>query len=65
MKFYRVLSKKEYTHKGELKKRWHRVGEIKVTNNGGKFLKLYLFPEQDFYVLPDQGDESEDILVIE
>lgn len=64
MKFYQVFSKKDYQHNGEDKTRWFKIGEIKVTNNGGKYLKLFQFPETDFIVLPEQDDTSEDLLVI-
>lgn len=65
MKFYQVFSKKEYQHNGEDKTRWFKVGELKITDNGGKYLKLFLHPNTDFVVLPEQDDTSEDLLVID
>ncbi|MDW3650993.1 MAG: hypothetical protein R8P61_28205 [Bacteroidia bacterium] len=65
MKFYQVFSKKEYRHNGEDKTRWFKIGEIKVTDNGGKYLKLFFLPNTDFIVLPEQNDTSDDLLVID
>lgn len=64
MKFYNVFSKKHYQHNGEDKVRWFKVGELKITDNGGKYLKLYMLPGTDYVVLPEQNDDSADALVI-
>jgi hypothetical protein len=67
MKFYNVFSRRDFTAKGETqtKTRWMKVGEIKVTDRGGKFLKLYHLPDTDFSILPDINDTSEDMLIID
>lgn len=65
MKYYQVFSKKEYVANGQDKTRWLKVGEIKVTENGGKYLKLNLLPHIDFVILPEQNDSSEDLLAID
>ena len=62
MKYYNVFSKKEYQHQGEDKTRWLRVGEVKVTDNGGKYLKLFLHPNTDFVILPEVSDDSPDLM---
>lgn len=59
MKYYRVFAKKEYQHNGEDKVRWLKVGEIKETDRGGRYLKLFLFPDTDFVIFPDQNNDSE------
>lgn len=66
MKFYNVFSRRDYSVHGESeqKTRWMKVGEIKVTDKGGKFLKLYMHPDTDYSILPDINDTTEDVLVI-
>lgn len=58
MKYYKVFSKKEYSYQGETKIRWLKVGEIKVTDNGGMYLKLFMHPNTDFIVMPEVADDD-------
>ena len=45
---------------GEEKKKWYRVGHLKETNKGGRFLTLYHMPEADFYVFEDDEDSRQE-----
>ncbi|MEO0899597.1 MAG: hypothetical protein AAFY71_24520 [Bacteroidota bacterium] len=64
MKYFQVLSKKTFTLQGEEQTKWYRVGEIKVTPNGGKYLKLFLHPNTDFAIVAE-NQEDNDLAVIE
>lgn len=64
MKYFQVLAKKSYLHNGEEQTRWYRVGEIKVTANGGKYLKLFLHPNTDFAIVAENQEDG-DLAVIE
>ena len=55
---FHVFTKREFEVDGEQKARWYRVGFLKETERGGRFLRLYAFPETTFYVFP-QEDETE------
>ena len=50
---------------GEEQTKWYRVGEIKVTPNGGKYLKLFLHPNTDFVVVAENQEEQDDLAVID
>ena len=53
MKFYNVLTKKEFKNGSEVTTLWHKVGIIKVTKNGGWYLQMFHQPETDFYIFED------------
>lgn len=56
-KFYNVCTRKTiHLDKGD-KTLYHKVGIVKVTENGGWFLQLYHQPETDFLIFPNHNDE--------
>lgn len=59
MKFYNVCSVKEYEENGEIVRKWYRVGHIKETPNGGRFLTLYHLPDTKFFIFENKDDEHE------
>lgn len=66
MKFYNIMSTRTYsTPDGEEKTRWMKCGEVKISDQGGKFMTMYSTPDVDYRLLPDKDDQSEDLLVIE
>jgi len=65
MKYLQVLAKKTYVQNGEEKTRWYRVGEVKITTGGGKYLKLFLYPNTDFIIVPEANAEQDDLPVID
>ena len=65
MKYFQVLAKKTYEVNGEEHTKWYRVGEIKVTPHGSKYLKLFLHPNTDFAIVAENQDEEDALAVIE
>lgn len=56
-KFYNVCTRKTITRPNDEKKIYHKVGVIKVTENGGWFLQLYQQPNTDFLIFPSHNAE--------
>ncbi len=56
-KFYNVCTRKVINGVNGEKKLYHKVGVVKVTDNGGWFLQLYWQPNTDFLIFPNQDDE--------
>lgn len=56
-KFYNVCSRKTILEKGTERKVYHKVGAIKVTDNGGWFLHLYQQPNTEFLIFPNHKEE--------
>ncbi len=51
MKNLSIFTKKTYTDSsGQEQTAWYRVGHIKFTETGGKFLSLYQQPDTQFYL---------------
>ena len=59
MRFFNVLTKKEFPNNGETTTLWHKVGVIKVTKNGGWYLQMFHQPETDFYIFEDKEKEEQ------
>ncbi len=57
MKYYNVCSVKEYEENGEQKKKWYRVGYIKETPNGGRYLTLFHQPDVTLFIFDNTEDE--------
>lgn len=52
MQLFNVVTKKEFvTKEGEHKVLWHKVGIIKLTEQGKMYLQLFTFPNVNFYVM--------------
>ena len=49
MKFYKVFRKDETDKRSLL-----RVGDIRVTDNGGIFFNFHMFNSEDYVILPDR-----------
>jgi hypothetical protein len=59
MRFYDVLTKKEFNNGKELVRLWHKVGVIKVANNGRWFLQMFHQPETDFFVFEHEAKDGD------
>ena len=56
-KFYNVVTRKTIGNGNATdKKIYHKVGTVKVTENGGWFLQLYLQPDTDFMIFPNHNE---------
>jgi len=56
-KFYNVVTRKTVNQSIAKEKHiYHKVGVIKVTENGGWFLQLYQQPDTDFMIFPNHNE---------
>jgi hypothetical protein len=55
-KFYNVVTRKTISGTATDKKIYHKVGAVKVTENGGWFLQLYHQPNTDFMIFPNHNE---------
>ncbi|MFD1063692.1 hypothetical protein ACFQ1Q_10585 [Winogradskyella litorisediminis] len=55
-KFYNVVTRKTVNKGDNDKHIYHKVGVVKVTNNGGWFLQLYHQPDTNFMIFPNHND---------
>lgn len=56
--FQNVFAKREIVANGEQLKIWNKVGIIKTTKSGGKFLQMFHQPETDFFVFDEEKEED-------
>lgn len=64
MTLYTVLAKKQYLdHDRTERKLWYKVGFVKETDAGGRYLTLYHQPETTFIMVPQ--DEREPVINID
>jgi len=54
-KFYNVVSCKTITSNPD-KKIYHKVGVLKITENGAWYLQMYHQPNTDFQIFPTHND---------
>lgn len=47
---FNVCSRKIYEKDGERKLKWYKVGLLKITDNGKKYLQLYHQPQTEYFV---------------
>lgn len=57
MKYYKVFRKDEHQERSLLK-----VGDIRVTENGGIFLNIHTIQSEDFIILPDREQRQKYIV---
>ena len=55
-KFYNVVCRKVVSNELSDKKIYHKVGVLKVTQNGGWFLQLYHQPHTEYLIFPNHDD---------
>ena len=55
-KFYNVVTRKTLTTGENERMIYHKVGVVKVTENGGWFLQLYHQPNTDYMIFPNHND---------
>ncbi len=55
-KFYNIVTRKTISKNGADKMIYHKVGVVKVTENGGWFLQLYHQPDTDFMIFPNHNE---------
>lgn len=55
-KFYNVVTRKTINEGSQEKKIYHKVGAVKVTENGGWFLQMYHQPDTDFMIFPNHNE---------
>ena len=55
-RFYNVVTRKHLKTPSDSKTIYHKVGVVKVTENGGWFLQLYHQPHTDFMIFPNHNE---------
>ena len=63
MKFLNVFTKREFKKDGEVKSQWYRVGYLKFSENGGIYLRLFQYPNTEFFVMEPEDNKVPDIQV--
>ena len=58
MRFFDVLTKKEFNNGNEQVRLWHKVGVIKITESNKWYLQLFHQPDTDFYVVEHEGKKE-------
>lgn len=58
---HNVFTKHCYLKDGEQKCKWYRVGTLKISDNGGKYLRLFHQPETTFHVMEKDVQQEEKI----
>jgi hypothetical protein len=58
MLIYDICSYRDYEKNGERKIKWYRIGFLKVTENGKRYIRLFQQPETDFFVF-DRSEKPE------
>lgn len=56
MRYKSIFSCKTYVENGEEKKKWYRVGYIKVTEKGGEYITWFSQPDTEFAVFEDEQE---------
>ncbi len=51
-----ICSRHDYQDNGETKTRWYKVGYMKLTEGGGKFIRLFHQPHTDFFCFESEAD---------
>lgn len=55
-KFYNVVTRKTINKNDSDKYIYHKVGTVKVTENGGWFLQLYHQPNTDYLIFANHNE---------
>ncbi|MCL7752462.1 hypothetical protein [Polaribacter sp. Z022] len=55
-KFYNVVTRKTIHKENNDKHIYHKVGVVKVTENGGWFLQLYHQPDTDYMIFANHNE---------
>jgi len=64
MQLYNICTKKDYEQNGEQKRKFFKIGILKITDGGKRYIKLFQFPDTEFYVfdsaknLPNAENEN-------
>lgn len=58
MLYENICTKKTYEKNGETKTIWLKVGTLKITDDGKKFIELNHQPNETFYVFPPKPKDD-------
>ena len=50
MQLFDVCTKREFMKDGEKQVKWYKIGTLKSADSGKRYLRIYLFPQQELYV---------------
>lgn len=56
-KYLSIFSRHDYKDEaGETQTRWYKVGYLKLTDTGGKFIRLFHQPNTDYFCFENEAD---------
>lgn len=56
-KYLSIFSRHDYKDEaGKTQTRWYKVGFLKLTDNGGKFIRLFQQPQIDYFCFENEAD---------
>jgi hypothetical protein len=56
MQLLNVCSRKIYDKNGEKKIKWYKVGLLKITDTGKKYMQLFHLPDTEYFIF--ERDET-------
>ena len=59
MQLLNVCSRKIYDKNGEKKIKWYKVGLLKITDTGKKYLQMFHSPEREYYLFDHDTNTPE------
>jgi hypothetical protein len=59
MQLLNIYTKREYEKEGEKKTFWNRVGFLKIADDGKLHIRLFLFPDTQFFVFDKKEAKQE------
>lgn len=58
-KYLGVFTRHDYQESGATKSKWYKVGYMKMTENGGHFLRFFHQPQTAFYCFEPEEELKE------
>lgn len=58
MKLFDVCTRKFYEKDGEKKVKWYKAGQMKETDSGARYLRLFHQPMIDFFIFEKEDSQQ-------
>jgi len=59
MQLFDICAKKEYETSGERRVKWYKIGILKITDSGKKYIRLFHMPQVDFFVFTREEQQQD------
>ena len=56
MQLLDVCAKREYEKEGKKESKFYRIGYIKISDAGKMYLRLYIMPQSEFFIMNRNED---------